>query len=197
MMTTHHAHTRSRASARTFWSDPEEAYSYHLRAEALARNHPDSERAVWGQFISSIEVESLDTSAILDRFEELSLGDRVTVDATLRVAAGRMALSSRLGQIDSVSRRYAAQIHLVDRAESPWIRSFFLYRLAYSRALSGRYREALACALRLDHEVERFRLDFVKTHAHAVRAAAYLGLRQFAQARAGHRCASVRSHPHR
>jgi len=162
----------------------EEAYNYHLRAEALARNNADSERAVWGQFISSIEVESLDTSAILDRFEQLSLGDRVTVDATLRVAAGRMALSSRLGQIDSVSRRYAAQIHLVDRAESPWIRSFFLYRLAYSRALSGRYREALACALRLDHEVERFRLDFVKTHAHAVRAAAYLGLRQFAQARA-------------
>jgi LuxR family transcriptional regulator, maltose regulon positive regulatory protein len=153
------------------------ALSYHLMAHQSARDSNAKREALWGQFISLVELEDDRALATLNEVADLSAG---TADEQLRLAAGRFTLAVRLGT--GLDEDLFSTIHLVSRASDPLIRSSFLNLCSGALTLSGRYERALAVATQQLEEAKRFRLVFVMPHAYLRLAAANLGLRRFARA---------------
>ena len=171
-----HAYSRAGQSAH-FQGRDDRAYEYHRIAEENAADPTWMREALWGQFVSLLELEDERMEDLLARLAWVSGS---SADEVLRLTAGRFMLAARFGT--RLSNDEFAKIHLVSRAQDPLIRSSFLNLCGGTLAFAGRYREALDIASQQLGEAERFRLSFVLPHAHIRLAMSYLGLREFARA---------------
>jgi LuxR family maltose regulon positive regulatory protein len=158
------------------------ALEHHRRSEAASQNSVDLMRALWGQFTTCIELENGLASQLLERFESLSTGTEGSASSALRASAGRMTVAAYKGAVEEAGSTEARLLHLVSEADDPLAISMFLYRLAFSRLLAGRYAESLRILELARHDVERFGLSFATPHTTSLKAAACLGMRQFRRA---------------
>jgi DNA-binding NarL/FixJ family response regulator len=170
------AYSRAGQSAH-FQGRNDRAFDHHALAKKHSRDDSSLREALWGQFISLLDLEDERTQTLLDELTSISGS---SPDELLRLAAGRFMLAVRVGA-GNVQDLFDT-IHLVSRARDPLIRSSFLNLCAGSLVFAGRYREGLEAARQQLAEAQRFRLSFVLPHAYVRLATSHLGLREFRQA---------------
>jgi LuxR family maltose regulon positive regulatory protein len=152
------------------------ALSHYEGAYTFAHDAAAKREALWGQFISLVELEDDRALEALEGVSRLSEG---TPDEELRLVAGRFTLAVARGA--GLDDSLFSTLHLVSRASDPLIRSSFLNLCAGILTFSGKYEAALAVAERQFEEAKQFRLEFVLPHVFLRFAAGNLGLRQFAR----------------
>jgi LuxR family maltose regulon positive regulatory protein len=170
------AYSRAGQSAH-FQGCDDRSYDHHVLAQKHSNDDISVREALWGQFISLLDLEDDRTHALLDELASISGS---SADEMLRLAAGRFMVAVRVGA--GVPQDLFAMVHLVSRAKDPLIRSSFLNLCAGSLVFAGRYREGLGLAGRQLAEAQHFRLSFALPHAYVRLATSHLGLRQFRQA---------------
>jgi LuxR family transcriptional regulator, maltose regulon positive regulatory protein len=156
-----------------------DALSYFTRARSITRSAPDEAQAVWGQFVSAIDLEREEALTYLSDYERVAPDE---IDSAVRCANGELLLAMRLRGVRAALPIARRQLDLVSRASDPMARSAFLSMLAVALVLAGEYDEAANTADRAAHESERYRLDFVLPHILVLKAAAEVGRRQFDEA---------------
>jgi DNA-binding NarL/FixJ family response regulator len=119
------------------------------------------------------------TAALLEQFDSL-VGDEPRT--RLRSASGHLMLSILEGGLEEPVRQAVPYLELCDHTSDAWTTSSFLYRLAYSQVLLGRYSEGLRLVGRAEDEVRLSRLVFATTHIAAVRVAVTIGVRKLGHA---------------
>jgi LuxR family maltose regulon positive regulatory protein len=158
---------------------PLDALAHHRRAEQLAESAAGARRALWGQFAAATQAEDPSAGALLDQFDALADGGHAT---RLRAASGRLMLAMLEGDLEEELATHAPHIDLVARVDDPLVTTSFLYRLAYTHAICGKYASGLRLSYEAQVEAGRTKLRFAATHIEAAQAAATLGLRQLKRA---------------
>jgi len=153
----------------------EEALSYYRSATTSAANDEDRRIAAWGELGAAADLEMEEAWPLLERLERTSSG---TVDDAVRLALRALLLGTRFGSFGQFERaRDASQ--LVDLVGDPYLRTAFRNVYAYICGQVGEYGEALCQLGRLDEEVARLGLGFVRPYALLGRAIVSLGTRDF------------------
>ncbi len=175
-----YAQARLRAGQAAYFND---RHSAALANFALAKESSTeavvARDALWGSFITAIDLEDPQALQFLEAYERLP---ERRADEVVRAATGRLSLGYRQGQLSTALERVRPVVYLVERAEDPMVRSAFWNAYGWALTLNARYEDALAAA---DHELGEasdFGLDFVVPHAKLVSAHALLGLRREIQA---------------
>jgi ATP/maltotriose-dependent transcriptional regulator MalT len=168
----------------------ESAYQMDLFAEALrhheaafdAAKRPDEKcRALWGQFVSAIQLERLDRAReLLGALRALSDD---TTDTIVQLATGDLLLASRTeGFSVRALNASRATFRLASQSRDPKIRGAFLHLFAHALVNAAYYTEALEVIEYAALDAERHRLSFAVPFTRLVMAAACVGLREFGRA---------------
>ena len=153
------------------------AFKHQRLARETAATDHDLANALWGEFISGLELERPDTAAIL---EELAALSSPAPSEAVRVAAGRLVLACRQGT--GLDPDAFAASSIVERVDDPLVRLSFGHAYGAALLFSGRYEEAIATIDRQIAELERYGLAFALPHAYLLEAAALQGIRRFSEA---------------
>jgi LuxR family maltose regulon positive regulatory protein len=173
---TSQAYSRAGQSAH-FEAREETAFEHHRNAVLTARGHRELADALWGEFVSGLELERPETAETLGRLADLgSASPRESV----RLGAGRLFLALRTGtglppELFSVGA-------VVDQVDDPMVRLSFLHARGAALAFSAHYDEALAAITEHISDLEKFRLVFALPHSYLQKAMAYQGLRKYREA---------------
>jgi DNA-binding CsgD family transcriptional regulator len=159
---------------------PSVAVEHLTRAVGVARGSAETRRVLWAWFIATVQTEGADAAEILDRFADAAGGGDA---AKLQTACGRMMLATTSGGLEDAVVSNSGVIPLLRNVDDPLVTTSFLYRVAYTNAMSGRYALAARYARQAEEEVRRSNLRFASTHVDAAQSAAAIGLRRFKQAR--------------
>jgi ATP/maltotriose-dependent transcriptional regulator MalT len=170
------AHVRAGQSAHLEGRE-KRALEHHRRAQEVARSSPDQREAVWGEFVCSLELESEEGAALLNRIE--SLGVENATDS-IRLANGRMLWAIRSGS--GIEPDLFSAVHSLSRVDDPLIRSSFLHVWSSILVYTARYADALEAAHQQINEIKQNRLEFALPHALINEALALRGLRRFREA---------------
>jgi LuxR family transcriptional regulator, maltose regulon positive regulatory protein len=154
------------------------ALEHHRCALETARSKDDARRALWGEFVSSLEPDHRNAAQTLEALSEL--GAASPSDA-MRLATGRLFLSIRDGS--GFSPDLFDAVHLAGKVDDPLIRLSYLHAYAGSLIFQARYQEGLSAITDHIAELERHRMDFALPHSYLRRATATRGLRRFRDAR--------------
>jgi DNA-binding NarL/FixJ family response regulator len=155
----------------------EVAFEHQRLARHTAVTDRDLANALWGEFVSGLELERPDTGEILDELASLS---SPAPSEAVRVAAGRLFLACRQGGGLDPDDFGAASI--VERVDDPLVRLSFGHAYGGALVFSGRYDDAIAVIDRQIGELERYGLAFALPHSYLVKAAALQGIRRFSEA---------------
>jgi DNA-binding CsgD family transcriptional regulator len=156
----------------------EAALSHHRMAVSTAQTPHARLQGLWGLLAATFELEDdpTDLLAQLEAIEKTPL-------TQIRIANAKLSHAFRGGLSISDALLHAeAQLPLLNRVDDPMATSGFLNVYVIALVLIGHYE---AAAARADDELAIIRdsgLDFAIPHALAVRAAAQMGLRHFAEA---------------
>lgn len=153
----------------------EEALAYYRSAATSATNADDRRIAAWGELGAAADLEMDEAWPLLERLERTSSG---TVDDEVRLALRALLLGTRFGSFGQFRRARAAS-QLVDLVGDPYLRTAFRNVYAYICGQVGEYGEALNQLGRLDDEVARLGLSFVRPYALLGRAVVSLSTRDF------------------
>ena len=170
-----HAYVRAGQSAHLEGRDAE-AIAHHRRAQQVARTTTDQREAVWGEFTSSLELES-DCATLLSRLEQFGADDSRD---SIRLANGRILWAIRSGS--GIHPDLFSAVHTLCRVDDPLIRSSFLQTWATLLVYTGRYADALQATNQQIRELRQHRLEFAMPHTLVNEALALRGLRRFRQA---------------
>jgi LuxR family maltose regulon positive regulatory protein len=154
------------------------ALKYHRRANETARSKDDARRALWGEFVSSLEPDHRDAAQTLASLSEL--GAASPSDST-RLATGKLFLSIRDGS--GLSPDLFDAVHLAEKVDDPLIRLSYIHALASALVFQARYEEGQSMTTSHIAELERYRMDFALPHSYLRMATAHRGLRRFRDAR--------------
>ena len=160
-----------------FESRGAEALAHFSRAEETSTTIATRRRALWGQFLTLLELDDPEAGSILASLEE---SEAETPEDILRLATGRYHLAMRRGESGLPS--LLANLPVLPRSLDPPTRSSFLNVVVGALILAGRYEEASKLAAQQMEEAEKFRLAFALPHACLRKAGASLGLRAFDEA---------------
>jgi DNA-binding CsgD family transcriptional regulator/tetratricopeptide (TPR) repeat protein len=155
-----------------------DALKLHETAFDLSRSPHTTRTALWGQFLTYLELEN-DTAAVAV-FEELENVEADTTEDLLRLATGRFQLAMR--RVESGLSELLAAVPLLSRSRDPLSRSAFLNVCAGGLVLSARYNDALQTIEQQIAEAQEYRLNFALPHAYLRKAGAMLGKRAFREA---------------
>ena len=175
---TSRAYFRAGQSAH-FQAREEIAFEHQRQARITARTNADFANALWGEFISGLELERSDTADTLD--ELASLGSSAPNQAA-RVSAGRLFLGLRRGT--GLSDRDLDVASVIERVDDPLVRLSFIHAYGGALVFTAQYEKALSTIVGQIAQLERFGLSFALPHSYLVKASAYQGLRRFADATA-------------
>jgi ATP/maltotriose-dependent transcriptional regulator MalT len=153
------------------------AFQHQRQARLTARTEADFANALWGEFISGLELERADT---VNALEELSALGGSSATASARVAAGRLFLGLRRGTGLSAEDLDVATV--IERVDDPVVRLSFVHAYGGALVFTARYAQALAT---IDHqiaELEKYGLSFALPHSYLLKATAFQGLRRFQDA---------------
>jgi LuxR family maltose regulon positive regulatory protein len=158
-------------------SREEVALEHFVRAAQAARSDADRRQALWGRFTATSRLDEVNRAhALLLEFEEKS---GTTVDELLRIATGRLMMTSLTGRLQETLDQIDSLAPLTIRARDPLIHSSFLNVHGALLALGGRYEDALRTAQVEIELATTYELSFVVPHAFFQRALALWGLRDF------------------
>ena len=160
-----------------FEAREETAFEHHRNAAQTAQTRNDLAEALWGEFISGLELERAETAETLDRIA--ALGSSSPTDS-IRLGAGRLFLAARDGtglppELFSVGA-------LVQQVDDPLVRLSFLHARGGALAFTGRYEDALAAITEHISELEKHRLVFALPHSYLQKALAFQGLKKYGEA---------------
>jgi LuxR family maltose regulon positive regulatory protein len=155
-----------------------EALAHYFRAEEISETIAARRRALWGQFLTLVDLDDPEAESIFTSLDELEIE---TPEDILRLAVGRYQLALRRGESGLPS--LLANLPVLSRSLDPPTRASFLNVVAAALVLAGRYDEASKLAAQQMEEAEKFRLAFALPHARLRKAAASLGLRAFEEAK--------------
>jgi len=152
-----------------------DALELHQTALTLSQSPETTRSALWGQFLTYLELENdAEAIAVFSQLEDVASD---TTEDLLRLATGRFQLAMREGTSGLTDVLVAVQ--LLSRSRDPLARSAFLNVCAGGLVLSARYEEALRIAEQQVTEAQEYRLDFALPHAYLRKAGAKLGRRAF------------------
>jgi DNA-binding NarL/FixJ family response regulator len=156
----------------------EDALAFFDNAREAALNRADRRDAIWGQIMSSVD---LDRTEVPELVAELSSHDDGSAISQLRATSAQVLIGIRTGQMAGLLERVEASQHLVGRVEDPLAVSSFQTSHAFLLATAGRYQQALGVALDAESYAKSERLLFVMPHAKRIKAMASWGLRHFSR----------------
>ena len=154
------------------------ALDYHKRAIETAQSKDDSRRALWGEFVSSLEPDHRNAAETLESLSKLGAA---SPSDSMRLATGKLFLSIREGS--GFSADLFDAVHLVGKVDDPLIRLSYLHALATALIFQARYEEGLSVITSHIADLERYRMDFALPHSYLRKATATRGLRRFRDAR--------------
>ena len=170
-----------RAGLSAHFEEKEEVAFEHQRlARSTAATDHDLANALWGGFVSGLELERPDTGEILEELASLS---SPAPSEAVRVAAGRLFLACRQGT--GLNQADFAASSIVERVDDPLVRLSFGHAHGGALVFSGRYEEAIETIDRQIAELERYGLAFALPHSYLLKAAALQGSADSAK-RCGH-----------
>jgi ATP/maltotriose-dependent transcriptional regulator MalT len=179
----HHLAARAANAAglsRYLRSQSDQARSYYERADELARSRADMKDALWGAFVSAVDLDVAGARPYLDRLEELEASD---LNIRLRVATGRQVLATHAGTHEGLWSLIEPLIPLARYATDAVVRSNFLAQAAYLALARGEYEAALPLATNALEVSKGIRHDFAIASCLAYRAASEVGCRRLQAAR--------------
>ena len=154
------------------------ALQYHRKALESAQSKDDARRALWGEFVSSLEPDHRNAARTL---EELSTLGAASPTDSMRLATGGLFLSLRDGS--GFSPDLFDAVHLARKVDDPLVRLSYLHAYAGSLIFQARYEEGLAVITDHIAELEHHRMHFALPHSYLRKATATRGLRRFKEAR--------------
>lgn len=160
---------------------PQEAIENFRRARELARTSADARNALWGAFITSVELERPEAHTLLEDFATAGTG---SVDDVVRIHNGRLYLGTRFGSLEHAIAHARPVTTIVPDARDPIVRISFWHVYAAGLRIAAYYddsQEAVAQGLK---ESRAFAVDFARPYMLLTRAAAVIGVRRFAEAAA-------------
>jgi LuxR family transcriptional regulator, maltose regulon positive regulatory protein len=160
---------------------PKEAREYFTQARETAQTPRDTQKALWGQFITTVELGGSDAAEILSEFERASSG---TVDELVRAHNGRLYLATRQGPLLAAIGDARPIVEVVGQARDPIVRVSFLHIYSGALRLATEYEPAQQLVTMSFDEVDHFRLDFARPHILLTRAAVYMGTGELPKASA-------------
>jgi ATP/maltotriose-dependent transcriptional regulator MalT len=158
---------------------PRDAVESFHRARELAKTSMDARNAIWGAFITNVELERPEAHALLDEFVVASTR---SVDDVLRIHNGRLYLGTRFGPLDEAISHARPVTTLVRDAEDPIVRISFWHILAAALRLAARYEEAQEAVAQGLKESRAYALGFAQPHMLLTQAGAAIGVRRFSEA---------------
>ena len=160
-----------------FQAREDTAFRHQRQARITAQTELDTANALWGEFVSGLELERADTASTLD--ELASLGSSSPTESA-RVAAGRLFLALRRGTGLSAEDIDVASV--IERVDDPLVRLSFMHAYGAALVFSAEYELALTTITGQITELERYGLSFALPHSYLIKAATFQGLRRFADA---------------
>jgi LuxR family transcriptional regulator, maltose regulon positive regulatory protein len=179
----------SRLTSRAFYragqnahltDSPHDALRYFGRARQAAKTTRDMQDALWGEFITTVELER-DGAGILHEFEASSSG---SLDELVRIHNGWLYLATRQGNLPQAIDNARAIADLVCQARDPVVRVSFLHIYSAALRLTTDYDEA---RMQVDfglREADSYHLEFAKPHMLLTLAAVCIGVGEYAKASA-------------
>jgi LuxR family transcriptional regulator, maltose regulon positive regulatory protein len=156
-----------------------DAISYHSLQAELAEDETVLRTALWGKFVSSIELDPQMAAGVLEQLESFPTHNSREL---IQLLAGRLDLGRRLsGLIDAVHASDVSD-ELLTSARDPLVRTHFLNARAGALVAIGAYDEAAQAAKSELSNAHTYRLRFVLPHAFIHLANAYVGARRFKDA---------------
>jgi ATP/maltotriose-dependent transcriptional regulator MalT len=175
-----YAQARLRAGQAAYFNDRHsEALSNFARAKESSGDGAVLRDALWGSFITAIDLEDPSALQFLEAYEQLP---EHGADEVIRAATGRLSVGYRQGRLSAALESVPSVLYLVERAEQPMVRSAFWNAYGWALTLNARYKDALVATEHELSEASSYGLDFVVPHAKLVSAHALLGLRSDIQA---------------
>jgi DNA-binding CsgD family transcriptional regulator len=160
-----------------FEAREETAFEHHRNATQTAQTHNDLAEALWGEFISGLELERLETPETFKRL--VALGS-TSASESIRLGAGRLFLAVRTGT--GLPPELFSVAAVVEQVDDPLVRLSFLHARGAALAFTGRYEEALAAITEHISELEKYRLVFALPHSYLQKALAFQGLQKYREA---------------
>ena len=160
---------------------PHDAIDSFNRARELAQAPADARNAIWGAFITDVELERPEAHALLDEFVTAGTG---SIDDVLRLHNGRLYLGTRFGPLDEAISHARPVTTLVHDARDPIVRISFWHIFAAALRLAARYDEAQEAVAQGLKESRSYALDFAQPHMLVTQAGAAIGVRRFSEATA-------------
>ena len=163
-----------------FTSEEEAAFERFDAARRSARTDEDIKEALWGLVLATAEIEPEELERCLSELDHRFPAD---IDVRFRLAVGWAIADERRCDLSGTWERFAVLLPSVGHAKDPLAASTFLVGAASVAVLGGKYsaaRDLAEQALRLCVE---YRIGFAVGACHIYKAAAEVGLRQFAQAK--------------
>jgi ATP/maltotriose-dependent transcriptional regulator MalT len=149
------------------------------KAHSAAGTDDDLKEVLWGLILVSLELEPLNAPSLLDDLQSAFPDD---IDVRLRVTVGRSIADEQGPSLAGVWERFEALLPAVQHSQDPLAASCFLAIAAAMAVMHGMYargRELADQALGICGDL-RLHLGVGTCLAH--RAAAEIGMRQFARA---------------
>ena len=159
---------------------PEEARRCFAEARNHARTEADLQRALWGQFITTVELGVEGAANILQEFEQ---GSTRSFDHLVRTQNGWLYLRMKTGSLLTAVDRARPFFPLVQQAHDPLIRVSFLNIYAGTLRLTSRYNASTEAISMAFEDVESYRLEFARPHLLLTKAAVHSAVGEFVQAR--------------
>ena len=173
---TSQAYARAGQSAH-FEAREETAFQHHRNATRTAKTREDLADALWGEFVSGLDLERSETAETLERLAGLGSG---SPRESVRLGAGRLFLAVRTGT--GLAREHFSVGAIVDQVDDPLVRLSFLHARGAALAFSGQYDEALTAITEQISELEKYRLVFALPHSYIQKAMAFQGLKKYREA---------------
>lgn len=173
---TSQAYTRAGQSAH-FEAREETAFEHHRNGTQTARTNSDLAAALWGEFVSGLDLERPETAETLDRLAELG---STSPSESVRLGAGKLFLAVRTGT--GLPPELFTVGAVVEQVDDPLVRLSFLHARGAALAFAGQYEDALTAITEHISELEKYRLVFALPHSYLQKAMAFQGLRKYREA---------------
>ena len=159
---------------------PEEARHCFAEARHHAQTEADLQRALWGQFITTVELGVEGAADILQEFEQ----GWHTFHRSSRPNSERLALPSDEDRFAAhCGRPRTTNLSVVQQAHDPLIRVSFLNIYAGTLRLTSRYNASAEAISMAFEDIESYRLEFARPHLLLTKAAVHSAVGEFIQAR--------------
>ena len=162
-----------------FTSHEHEAFVAFERARKLAGDDAETKDALWGLFLTAMEIAP---DAIAEYLDELGSRYSDDLDVRFRLAVGRYARAEQSPSIAGEWAQFDGLLPSLEHSNDPIASSSFLATAASFAKLRGRYAVARELAQRALCICGDLRLDFGQAACLAYRAEAEIGLRLFTEA---------------